>query len=90
VHQSSTTTPDVISVLRNTFRRLEESGAFEQDDPASIHLRRRLVLAIAELETQTGKEPSAKVEKPVVLLRMRKPIPPNENPELELCSKEDP
>jgi hypothetical protein len=46
------TTGHIVSILRNTLRRLEQSGAFSREEPALIHLKRRLLLAIAELEVQ--------------------------------------
>lgn len=86
--QQSFSTTHLISVLRNTLQRLEETGTFDHEDPASVHLKRRLVLAIAELEIQADKTPGAEMQAPIFLLRMRKPLPPNREPAFEVCSKE--
>jgi hypothetical protein len=53
-----------------------------------IHLKRQLILSIAELEMQKNLQFSREHEKPIVVLRMRKPIPPQHASVLELCSSE--
>jgi hypothetical protein len=84
--QNPFNTADIVSVLRNTLRRLEQSGAFKQDDAALIHLKRQIVLAIAELEMQKDLKCALEPTKPVVLIRVRKPAAPDCSPVLELCS----
>lgn len=81
-------TGHIVSVLRKTLRRLEEDGSFRRDDPAFIHLKRQLVLAIAELEAQKSSL-SERLEKPVIVLRIRKPGQSRRAPKLELCSQEN-
>jgi hypothetical protein len=45
-----TSTRNIVNILRNTLRRLQDGSDFRRDDPAVIHLKRHLVRAIAELE----------------------------------------
>lgn len=83
--QNSDTIGHIVSVLRNTILRLEHSG-FDQNDPAFIHLKRQLLLGIAELETRKTRKLGTGLEKPIFVLRIRKPSQPDPKPELELCS----
>jgi hypothetical protein len=89
------TTAHIVNVLRNTLRRLEEGGAFTREDPALIHLKRRLILAIAELEVQktrpavSGREkPASRRTRPTLVLRLREPEQADPAPELEMCFRE--
>jgi hypothetical protein len=84
--QPSPTTRHIAHVLRNTLRRLEQDGAFRHSDPAFIHLKRRLVLAIAELEMQRSLYPDH--DKPVVVLRVRRRPQPDSESEAGLCLTE--
>lgn len=47
VHQSHT--PDLIDLLRQTLKQLEETQDLLPDDPTLVELKRSLVSAIAEL-----------------------------------------
>jgi len=82
-------TGHVVNILQNTLRRLEQKGSFDRDDPAFIHLRRRLILAIAELEEQRDREPpadrDADVEEPITLLRLCRRGQPQCRTHVELC-----
>ena len=86
--QHPITTAHIVSVLRKTLRRLEQTDSFRHDDPALIHLKRQLVLAIAELEIQKDLKIAVEPTEPVHLVRVRKPSEPDGSPVLELCSKE--
>jgi hypothetical protein len=82
----------IINVLRNTLRRLEEGGAFTREDPALIHLKRRLILAIAELEVQKNQSAAsdrANCVGPALFLRVRESNPASRASELELCYREE-
>jgi len=67
---------------------LEQNDSFRHDDPAFIHLKRQLVLAIAELEIQKDLKISVEPTEPVHLVRVRKSAEPDSSPVLELCPKE--
>jgi hypothetical protein len=84
----SYTMGQVAGILRNTLQRMEDCGTFQNDDPALIHLKRRLVLAIAELEVKKLLGPKIPFETPVTLLRIRRPSPPDREPDLEFSSQE--
>ena len=75
------TAGNISDVLRETLRRLEQNGTFDSNDPALIHLKRQLVLAIAELETKKDFDSSA--ERPVIVLRVRKSRPVSRKSNLE-------
>jgi hypothetical protein len=82
------TSGHIVCVLRNTLRRLEQSGALERNDPALIHLKRRLVLAIAEIEWKKDLKHCAELEEPIFVLRIRNSIQPRQITERELCSRD--
>lgn len=77
--QYSPITGHIVCVLRNTLTRLEEGGTFDQHDPAFIHLKRQLVLAIAELEVQKNSKSSDIRQESVVVLRVRRQVQPERN-----------
>ena len=87
------TTGQIVTILRNTLQQLERNGTFRSEDPALIHLKRQLVLAIAELEMRKDVRSSAERERPVVVLRARKSTnqtcQQTRNSELELCREGD-
>jgi hypothetical protein len=83
-----TTTVQIAIVLRNTLRRLEQTGTFRSNDPALIHLKRQLILSIAELEMRKDFRLSSEREEPIILLRVRKAAAAKRESELELCAKE--
>jgi hypothetical protein len=87
--QDTFTTGHAVTILRNTLRRLEQSGAFDQDDPAFIHLKRRMILAIAELEMSKNLKSSVSFEEPIVVLCVRGFHQPKRSSQPEVVSQEN-
>ena len=86
--QHSFSLGDIVSILRNTLERLEQWEAFDKNDPAFIHLKRRLILAIAELEIEKGSELTDGINEPVVVLRVRTSSQPKRKSRPEFCPLE--
>ena len=83
------TAVQIVSILRKTLQRMEQAGTFKDNDPALIHLKRKLILAIAELEVQKDRASSTTLERPVFVLRIQKPDQPSRSRQLEYCSAEN-
>jgi hypothetical protein len=65
---SNTGIGGIIELLRQTFRRLEATADFRQDDPAVIYLKRHIIQAVAELEVSKGSAFGAEPDKTDIIL----------------------
>ncbi len=53
---------NIIDILRNTLRRLEQAEDFRQEDHAVIELKRHIIQSIAELEVMKSAHCDAEAE----------------------------
>ncbi len=67
---------NIIDILRNTLRRLEQSEDFSQNDRAVMELKRHIVQSIAELEVVKSAHSEAETENETAVAVPSRPTRP--------------
>ena len=73
LNQVMFTTPQLVDILRDTIRRVEQSADIGPDDPALLALKSVILLRIAALELEEVREPPT----PATTIPSEAPLDPN-------------